>query len=90
MALHSMSYQAGRATLAPPLTSNSLTSKLLKLWQTFQSLCDKPSRARGSPQPAAASASASDRERFCEMEGGRKQIVCAVSPDRRQQDPSIS
>lgn len=49
MGLLSMSHQAGRTTLAPPLTSNSLTSKLLKLWQTFQSLCDKPSRARGSP-----------------------------------------
>lgn len=76
-------------TSARPLKLNSLTLELLCLCQPFSKVCVTIS-AGPAARPNRPPAPRSDREPLGEMEGGRKQIVCAVGPDSRQQHPSIS
>lgn len=58
-----------------PFTSN------LPLIQKSLTILPEPIQLPLNPLPPSP---LPDRERFCEMEGGRRQIVCAVGPDRRQ------
>lgn len=61
MGLLSMSHQASRTTLAPPLTSNSLTSKLLKLkhFKVCVTSLAGPAARPNQPQPLPLTVSSS-------------------------------